>query len=100
MKNSMGSINIGNKPEDRRSLGFLELGDTVSIKKLTHRWSEPKPSDPKAPWIENGSAQVEAGKGELFCLVSLGSFRAGSPLTEEEIEKRMNNLGWFRRDNG
>ena len=100
MKSTEGSIHISGKPDEQRRLDILETGETVSLKQITHRWKEPAPEDPKAPHIANGSAKLSAPKGEFFCAVFLGRHPADEPITLEEIEKRLNKLGWFRRDNG
>lgn len=100
MKESMGSFNIGHLREADRSLGLIQPGDTVSVKELTHVWNEPKPETEGAPHIREGSAELEAGPGLRFCMLFLGNDRKGKPLTKEDIEKRLNKLGWFRRDNG
>lgn len=100
MRISMGSFHLGKKKEEERHFSFMELGDTVSIKELTHVWNEPKPKDPSAPYIAEGSCGLEAGPEKRFCMLYLGYETAGKPLTQEQLEKRMNKLGWFRRDNG
>lgn len=100
MKASMNSFNLGGKDEDQRRIGTLELGDTVNVKQLTHRWSDPPPAKPGDPHIANGSAKIDAPSGTLFCMLFLGRHPKDRPFTAREIEERLNKLGWFRRENG
>jgi hypothetical protein len=94
----MRSLNIGKTPEAKRRLSEIELGDTVAVKKLVHRWVDTSVPEEGKPHIAKGSANIEASKGQLFSFIFIGRHLEGEPLTESEIEARMNTLGWFRKD--
>lgn len=98
MKTSMRSLNIGKTPEEKRSLSQIELGDTVAVKKMLHRWSDEKEAEEGKPHIAKASAVIEAPKGKHLSFVFLGRHPENKPLTEKEIEACMNSLGWFRKE--
>lgn len=98
MNQLMRSHNIGRKPEADRKTSQIELGDTVAVRKLVHRWSDLSEPVEGKPHIAKASATIDASKGQLLSFVFLGRHPEGKVLTEEEIEARMNKLGWFRKE--
>lgn len=98
MQNIMNSINIGGMPDEKRRLSDLEPGDTVSVRQLTHRWGEPDPLEPGKPHIANASAKIVARNGTHFSVVFLGRHPKDKPFSAEDVERRLNELGWYRRE--
>lgn len=98
MNQLMRSINIGRTPEEKRTTAQIALGDTVAVKKLVHRWSDPPSEEPGKPRIDSASANIEAERGKHMTFVFLGNHPKDQPLAEREIEERLNKLGWFRKE--
>lgn len=97
MNKLMGSRTISQVSEDERKSYVVEYGDIITIEKFTHVWGEAgKPEG--APHIEKGSTPLKAGKGRVYNCIFLGQSKVEAPLSDEEIEKRLNKLGWYRRE--
>jgi hypothetical protein len=96
MKATMGSRTLRKISEEERKGYAVEEGDIVLLERFTHVFGDPPGPDGK-PHIAKGSMPLKAAKGDAYNMIFLGRSRMDSPLTDEEIEKRMNRLGWYRK---
>ena len=96
MQRSMGSPTLSAKGEAGRKLSAFQMGDIISIHRFTHVWGEP-PVPEGTSHIARGSIPMNAGKKVVYHCAYLGNGDFGEVLSDEEIEKRMNALGWYRQ---
>lgn len=98
MKRDKGSIHIGGKGEDQRPFSEVEKGETLTVRRLVHHWKNPEKGVPGEPHIDRLREELEAPSGYRFCVLFLGCHSVNKPFSEDEIEKRLNSLGWYRRE--
>lgn len=100
MKASQGILYMGTVKEAERPSAAIVEGETLVVRQLVHHWKNPEKPVPGAPYIGKSRSWIPAPPKQRFAVLFLGRHHVDEPFTEEEIEKRLNSLGWFRRDNG
>jgi hypothetical protein len=91
---------MGGMSEQKRPFAELLEGETLTVRQLIHHWKNPEEAVPGQPHIDKMRQEIPAPPGYRFSVLFLGRHHVDEPFSEEEIEKRLNSLGWFRRENG